>query len=359
MGVEMRTNVVLLFTIILLNVVSPIKSQSFEFTIMASHSILADVIANVVGDVATVERLIPLGADPHAFQPSSRDLARVASVDIIVINGALFEEGLLDTIENVASETPIITASSCIEMRLFDFEESEHEEEIHVNEELNQQCNAHYAELNLPLDSAQHRLYELDCGDDEFQAEANHDHEHNTVCDPHVWTVPQNVMLWTLLIRDILSEADSLNADTYFANANSYIEQLQELENNFIQPELEGISPENRILVTNHDSLGYFADAYNFEIVSTVIPGGSTLAETSASSIVTVIEQINSTGVSAIFTETTMSEDIAQQIANETGAEIYQLYSGALGQEGSPAATYLDYMRYNVTTIADALSDAE
>lgn len=356
----MRKNVLLSFTIILLNVVSPIKSQSFEFTIMASHSILADVIANVAGDVATVETLIPLGADPHAFQPSSRDLARVASADTIFINGGLFEEGLLETINNVASETPIITASSCIEMRLFESAEIDHEEENHVEVELfSEQCNAHYAELNLPLDSAQHKLYELDCGDDEFQAEVNHDHEHNTVCDPHVWTVPQNVMLWTLLIRDILSEEDSLNADTYFANANSYIEQLQELENNFIQPELEGISPENRILVTNHDSFGYFADAYDFEIVSTVIPGGSTLAEASASSIVTVIEQINSTGVFAIFTETTMNESIAQQIASETGAEIYQLYSGALGQEGSPAATYLDYMRYNVTTIADALSDAE
>lgn len=354
----MRKIRLLLLTLITLNAVSVAQSQSSELTIMASHSILADVIENVVGNSATVETLIPLGADPHAFQPSSRDLTRLASADIIFINGALFEEGLLDTIENVATEIPIITASSCIEIRLFSSEDDEHdEEETHTeNELLQMQCDGHYDELGLTLDTQNHRLYELDCGDDHAE-NADEEQEHHSICDPHIWTVPQNVMLWTLYIRDVLSEQDPFNAESYQANATAYIEQLHDLDVNFIQSEIARIPEENRILITNHDSLGYFADAYHFEIVSTVISGGSTVAEVSTASIVDVIEQITATGVSAIFTETTMSDDIAQQIASETGAEIYQLYSGALGQEGSPATTYLDYMRYNVSTIVDALTD--
>ncbi len=390
----MRKISLFLVTLLLSTVVSITESQSDELTIIASHSILADVIANVAGDVASVETLIPVGADPHAFQPSSGDLARLASADIVFINGGLLEEGLLDTIENVVEETPIIIASSCIEVRLFeDEEEHEHEdeeehendhegehqhedEEEHENdhegehqhedeeeshsedEALHNQCDGYYDELGLTPDIAKHRLYELDCGDNhEEHEEDSGEHDHHSICDPHVWTVPQNVMLWALYIRDVLSEANPSNVGIYQTNASDYIEQLQDLEGNFIQPELERIPAENRILITNHDSLGYFADAYNFEIVSTVISGGSTIAEVSTASIVDVIEQINITGISAIFTETTMSEDIAQQIANETGAEIYQLYSGALGQEGSPASTYIDYMRYNVSTIVNALAE--
>ncbi len=161
-----------LLTFIVLNVVSFTQSQSNELTVIASHSILANVIENIVGTSAKVETLIPLGADPHAFQPSSRDLTRLATADVIFINGALFEEGLLDTIENVATEIPIITASSCIEIRLFASEDNEHddehdEEETHIeNELLKRQCDGHYDELGLTLDTQKHRLHELDCGDD-------------------------------------------------------------------------------------------------------------------------------------------------------------------------------------------------
>lgn len=368
----MRRISLFLVTLVLSAVVSITLAQSEELTIVASHSILADVVANVAGDVAIVETLIPLGADPHAFQPSTRDLTRLASADIIFINGGLFEEGLIDTIENVASETEIVVASLCVEIRLFAEEETDHNDEISDsdNESMESLCDSHYSELEIEMDS-DHRLFEVHCQGDDFhedehedehegehqdEDEHNDEHEHSSSCDPHVWTIPRNVMLWTLLIRDELIEQDPTNAAVYQANAFAYVEQLQELEVNFIQPSLESVPAEQRILITNHDSFGYFADAYSFEIISTIIPGGTTLTESSASSIVNVIEQINATGVSAIFSETTMSDDIAQQIANETGAEIYQLYSGALGQVGSPASTYIDYMRYNVSTIVNALA---
>jgi ABC-type Zn uptake system ZnuABC Zn-binding protein ZnuA len=178
--------------------------------------------------------------------------------------------------------------------------------------------------------------------------------EEEGICDPHVWMNPQNVMLWTLTIRDTLSERDPANAETYARNAEAYIAQLSELHSE-IETLLESIPPQNRVLVTNHDSLGYFAAQYGFEVVGVVISGGSTVAEPSAQDIATLIEVIEAHRVQAVFAETTINPDIAQQVANESGAVLYTLYSGSLGDADGPASTYLDYMRYNTRTIVDGL----
>ncbi len=110
-----------------------------------------------------------------------------------------------------------------------------------------------------------------------------------------------------------------------------------------------------RVLITNHDAFGYFAARYDFEVAVTIIPSGSTLAEPSAADVAAVIDLIGEEGVPSIFSETTVSDDLAQQIADETGAEVHVLYSGSLSEADGPASTYVDYIRYNVTTIAEAL----
>jgi ABC-type Zn uptake system ZnuABC Zn-binding protein ZnuA len=163
------------------------------------------------------------------------------------------------------------------------------------------------------------------------------------------------VILWTLFIRDALIQLDPGNADTYTANAAVYIQQLDALVKDEILPALAAIPEENRVLVTNHESMGYFAAAYGFEIAGTVIPSSSTLAEPSAGDIARLIDVIEANDIKAIFAEVNVNADLVQQVSDESGAEFYVLYHTLSNTDG-PASTYLDMMRYNVQTIVTALS---
>ncbi len=384
-----------------------ITAQESPIRIVASYSILGDVVQNVVGDVTDVQVIMPAGADPHSFEPVPSDLIALADADVVFINGAFFEEGLLEAIETADDNMNIVVASSCVEMLSFDAashdeehsehdEEHEHEEdeehddeedghdEEHEHEEGEEHdednemsamavlCEQHEAEMEALHEDAEEdeahnhgdietlgHLYEADCGEEGHGHEGEEDadeHEHGA-CDPHVWMNPDNVMLWTMFIRDTLIDLDPANADTYSANTMSYISEIDELLHDFMLPMLETVPEENRILITSHDSLGYFAATFDFEIETTIIPGGSTLAEPSSADIAAVIDLINEEAVPAIFGETTVPDDIAQQIADETEAELFVLYSGALSENDGPASTYLDYMRYNVSTIVEALTN--
>ena len=395
-------------------VFSTVSAQEERLQVAASYTILADVVQNVAGDAADVTTLMPVNADPHTFEPTPRDLTVLADADVIFVNGALFEEGLLESIESAGENTNILEASTCVEMIAYgagghdhsdeehadedhsdeDHSDEEHSDEDHADEdhsegeevevssEMVELCSGHEAEFEaihdmreVDEDGEEHdhehgetlgALYAVDCGeghdhddeDGEEMAEGDHDHEHGA-CDPHVWMNPHNVMYWTMMIRDTLVEMDPNNADAYTANAEAYLLELDSLMHDFIIPSMDSIPEANRVLVTNHESLGYLANYFEMEVVATVLPGNVTGAEPSTAAIADVIDTINEEGVSAIFAETTVSDDITQQVANETGAEIFTLYSGSLSAADGPAATYIDYMTYNVGTIADALSAGE
>lgn len=329
----------LFFIIAILPIIS--LAQEDRLQIVVSHSISGDVVRNIVGDVADVIVTMPPGTDPHSFQAVPGDLVALANADVVFINGAFYEEGLLEAIENAGSDMNIVTLSSCIAMIAFDGIQDENE--IEAMSEIAEQCQQHRSETDYiePEFETIGAPYQADCDGGQ--------------CDPHVWMIPENVMLWTVLIRDTLIELDPENAETYTENADSYLSALDELSRDFMIPMLESIPVENRLLVTNHDSLRYFAMQYGFEIVSTLMSGGSTLAELGAAEMVATIRQIREASVNAIFAESTVSDDIVRQIADETGVDIFLLYSGSLSTDDAEASTYLDYMRYNVTTIVDAL----
>ena len=163
------------------------------------------------------------------------------------------------------------------------------------------------------------------------------------------------MMFWALMVRDTLSTLDPDMADGYAADAAAYIEELAALEADFIQPLLAELPVEDRILVTSHDSMGYLAATFDFRLIATVIPGGSTNVEPSARDIANLIDLVNETGVPAIFGETIVNPSVMDTISSETGAELVVLYTDSLGVDG-PATNYLDYMRYNFRAIVDALS---
>lgn len=355
----------LVIAILLLNLaastanMSSAHAQNDQLSIIASTTLIADVVGRIAGDTADVTSLMGYGVDPHSYEPSAQDIVALDETDLVFINGANFEGGLISVLEEAAPEN-IVTISECVPVLPFG---DAHTEEVHEHAEgtANELCETHIRELEnvgVAIEESPTSLgflYEANCElGHEHEGEEGEEHEHGS-CDPHLWTDVHNVMLWTLMARDVLSEADPANAEIYAANADAYLSELVALDAE-VTGLLESVSVENRVLVTNHETLGYLAHRYGYEVVGTVIPGGGTTNEPSAQDVAALIETIQDFGVPAIFTENTVSADLAQQIANETGASIYQLYSDSLTDADGPAPTYLDYMRVNATTIATALT---
>jgi ABC-type Zn uptake system ZnuABC Zn-binding protein ZnuA len=264
--------------------------------VLAVESFLADIAQNVAGDRLTVETLIPLGVDPHAYQPTPRDAAKVADCSLLIANGAGIEAFLDPLLANAGGERLIITASAGLTPR--------------------------------PDPSGEHPQG-----------------------DPHFWLDPNNVIQYVENIRDGFSQADPDGAAIYAANAAAYIEQLKALDQ-WITQQVATLQPERRMLVTNHESLGYFADRYGFTVVGAVIPSVSTDASPTAQQMAALIEQIKATGAPAIFLEMGANPQLAQQIAAETGVKVVtDLYTHSLSAPDGPAPTYIDMMKYNVGRI--------
>lgn len=348
-------------------------AQDMPLKVAASFSIIADVVESIGGDRVEVVTVVPNGQDPHNFDPSPRDVAAFSDAAIVFVNGGGFEEGVLDVIQNAAPDLDIRAVSSCVEILPFMTSMHDHDEvaDDHSTEpaqrgasSLADLCARHITEIDAlhaaglddhgdddaadqPDDHAHAeplgRLYALDCVD-------THD---AGSCDLHVWSEPHNVVYWALFIRDTLIEYDPAGAETYAANTAAYIEALDALVHAFIVPSVATIPDGQRVLVTNHGTLGYFAARYGFEVVGTVIPGVSTSAEPSAEQVAALVDTVRAEGVLAIFADSTVNTRLAEQVASETGVQFVRLYTGSFGER--EASNYIDYIRYNVSAIVTAL----
>lgn len=280
-----------------------------SFRVLASVSFLADMAQNVAGERATVESLIPIGVDPHAYQAAPADVAKVAESDVLILNGLEYEHFIEPLLENAGGERLVIEAAAGLTPR---------------------QMGEHAGET---------------------ESGAGHDHEAG---DPHMWLDPNLVIRYVENIRDGLSRADPEGAEVYQSNAGAYIAQLKELDA-FIKAQVETIPAERRLLMTNHESLGYFAERYGFTVVGAILPGFSSEAGASAREVASVIEAIKTSGAPAIFLGEAENAELANQIAAETGVKV----AGALHLEsltdGDPAPTYIEMMKYNVMQIVEAL----
>jgi manganese/iron transport system substrate-binding protein len=280
--------------------------------VVATTSILADVVRQVAGDLVEVQSLIPPGSDPHSYQLTPRDMATIAQADLVFMVGAGLEEFLDGVIESTGGNARLVPVSEGIELLEFEHDD-EHEDED----------------------------------------EDEHDDEHEEG-DPHVWFDPNNVIFWVQGIKLVLSQMDPLHSAVYAANAEAYMEQLVELDA-WIQEQVAVIPVENRLLVTDHLLLGYFAERYGFEQVGAVFPGYSTMTEPSALEMAALEDTIREMGVKAVFVGNTVNPQVSQRIAEDTGTQLVFFYTDSLTEEDGPASTYLDYIRYNVTVITEAL----
>ncbi len=172
--------------------------------------------------------------------------------------------------------------------------------------------------------------------------------------DPHMWLDPTLVVTYVENIRDGLIQVDPEGAETYKSNADAYIAQLKDLDG-WIAGQVDTIPAERRLLVTNHEAMGYFAERYGFEVAGSVIPSFSSNAAPSAKEMASLIDEIKKLAAPAIFLDTADNDMLAQQIAGETSVMIVDNLHLESLTEGAPAATYIEMMKYNVSRIVEAL----
>jgi ABC-type Zn uptake system ZnuABC Zn-binding protein ZnuA len=307
--------------------------------ILVAETYLADIVQNVAGDRLNVESLIPLGLDPHTFEPTPQDVARIAESEVLIINGAGFEEWLQEVLDNAGGERLVIEASAGLSMRV-----PREGEEAHTEDETPTDCPA----------PGQDQAQESECA-----PAPSHVGEEEHEGDPHFWLDPNQVIGYVANIRDGLSQADPEGEAIYARNAEAYTAELEELDA-WIAGRVAEIPPDQRLLVTNHESFGYFADRYGFTIIGTVIPSVSTGASPSAQQLADLIDDIQATNAKAIFLETGANPDLAEQIATETGVKVVSgLFTHSVSAPDGIAPTYIDMMMYNTQTIVDALMSTQ
>lgn len=356
--------------------------------VLGTTSIWADVTANLACDgLAVVESVIEPGVDPHGFSPSLADRARMEEAALVVANGLGLEEGLDDTLEAVAAAgTPVFHVTDHIETIEFgagdshddhddhadDDGHADHADEAddhghdddHADEADDHDDHGHddddHADDHDDDHADDHDDHETDGHDDDDHADHadeadGHDHAH-TGADPHVWFDPVRVSGVLAELAGRLTADAGLDPDAVGACLSRYQDELTQLHDEVVET-LAAVAPADRRLITNHDALGYFADRYGFEVIATVIPSGSTLAEPSTAALGELAELITETGIRAIFAEQIQSADTIESLAARAGpVEVATLYTGALGPPGSGAETYAGFMRTNARIVADALS---
>jgi manganese/iron transport system substrate-binding protein len=178
--------------------------------------------------------------------------------------------------------------------------------------------------------------------------------EENGGQDPHTWFSPIGVMVWVTNTTNALVGLDPTHAAGYQARAQDYQQKLAQLDE-WIKAQVAQIPPQDRKLVTDHLEFGYFADRYGFEQVGAVIPAFSTSAQPSAQEMAQLEDAIRLQGVKAVFVSNIVNDSLSKRVASDTGVHLVTLFDGSLGPAGSGAETYLDFMRYDTTAMAQAL----
>lgn len=285
-----------------------------NLTVAATTTIIADLAYNVAGDRAAVTAIIPAGADPHDFEPTPADVEEIADADLVLEHGLGNDEWAHELIEQSGTEATVIEVTEGV---------ATIQEDTQVDKDEG----------------------------DEHEDEGDHGGT-----DPHVWFDVKNAKVMTTNIRDALVEADPDGRETYEANAETYLAELDELDG-WIEEQVATIPEGDRKLVTSHEAFGYFVEAYGFEYVGAVVPSLDTRAQASAQQIDELLELIEAEDVRAIFTETTVNPDLTEQIAAEANiAVVTNLFSDSLSDDGSETDTYIGMMRHNTVAIVEALA---
>ncbi|MHB8625213.1 MAG: metal ABC transporter solute-binding protein, Zn/Mn family [Aggregatilineales bacterium] len=315
------------------------QAQVKKLTAVASITIIQDIARNVAGDKINVDFLVPTDGDVHQFEPTPADVKKIADADLVLVNGVGLEQFLDKLIADSGTKGKVITVSQGLPIQRF----------------LSIAQRSAAMPTAAATQSANGSAPDILGISGSYQCGAPQSGEDIGECDPHLWQNVTNAIVYTLNIRDAFSAADPADADTFNVNAGNYIAKLQKLDADLFAG-LAQIPAANRVLVTNHDALGYYATRYGFQIAGVVLPGGTTNQEPAPQQVAALIDSITAKHVKAIFLENVGSDKFAQQIADGSGAKVVQaLYTDALGDAGTPGDTYVGMMYANLKTLQDAL----
>lgn len=288
-------------------VTAPQPPVTDQLRVVATFSVLGDMVRVVGAEHVALTVLAGPGVDTHTYSPTAGDAVALAQAQLVLENGLEFESWLDDLYTASGSSAARVAVSEGVALR----------EAAPLAPEMEQ---AHGA------------------------------------ADPHIWHSAANAIVMVRNIHAALAAADPGHAADYRANADAYVAHLEELDA-WIFATVEQLPPERRVLVTTHDTFGYLADRYGFQVVGTVLPASTEGASPSAQELAALVDAIRAAGVPAVFGENVAANGLLSQVAAEAGVEVVaSLFTDALGPAGSAAATYLDMMRYNTSTIVAALA---
>jgi zinc/manganese transport system substrate-binding protein len=309
-------------------------APSVVVTTTVLGSVVGEILTCAVGEDSSMTVLMPLGADPHDFQASSAQVALMAGADLVVVNGLGLEEGVLDAVENVEADgVTVLEIAALIDPLPFGEDRGDEHGDEHGDDEF------HDDHVN----------------EDEHSDDESHDDHGHGDFDPHFWFDMERMALAAELIGAKLAE----NGDESFASCGETVAEEIRAAEAVVADALSSVPEANRVLVTDHDALGYLAERYDYDVVGVVIPGGSTLGDANSSDLATLVATIVREEVKAIFGNTAGSPALLETLADEVGGnvQVVELFVGSLGGPGSGAETYLEMMTTNATRITLALAD--
>ncbi|MBB5073350.1 zinc/manganese transport system substrate-binding protein [Bartonella callosciuri] len=293
---------------LLLFALFPFSASAYnKIKVIASFSILADLVKNVGGDRISITTFVGPNASTHTYEPTPRDAQALRKADIIFING-LHLEGFIDRLIAASGTKALLVEVSS----------------------------------NIPP---------LEIKDQEHDTQRPH---HHGDIDPHAWQTIPNAEIYVKNIATAFCKIDQQSCANYSKNAESYIKKLKRAQET-LKAKIAILPKDKRIIITSHDAFGYFAQEYDFTILAP--QSASTEAEATAADVAKLIKQIKAKKAAALFVENISNPRLINQISKETGLKIGgTLYSDALSNKNGPAATYLDMMEHNVKTIIDAIT---
>lgn len=286
-------------------------AEAAPLRVVATTSLIADVAQIIGGNEVEVSELIPRTLDPHAYEPTPRDMARLQQAGLVLANG-LGLEAFLDRILAAGGATQadklVIVSSG-----------------------------------RAPRTDEQH----------DEDAIGGHDHGET---DPHVWFDPTWVQLWAENIAAAFSARDPEHAASYRLRAGAYGDQLASLDV-WMRGQFDSIPAAQRAIVTEHDEFGYLADRYGITIIGTLLPNFTSLTESSARALAALQKQMQESGTRVIVTSYSANSALAESAARDAGGRVVRLYTHSLGPEGSETANYLRFMRFTTESLVNALRE--
>lgn len=302
------TKIRIFITIALLGAAAPVMANE-PLPVVASFSILADMVKQVGGPHVEVTSLVGPNSDAHVFDPTPADAKRLAAAKLVVVNGLGFEGWLNRLVKSSGYKGPVLTASKGVK--------------------------------TIPMAASDHGH--------------SHGHKHShSAPDPHAWQSLLNARQYVENIRVALSAAMPAHSADFQSRATDYLKQIDALEKS-TQARIAAVPMERRRVITSHDAFGYFARAY--KVTFYPLQGLSTASEPSAADVVRIVNEIKKNKVTAIFAENISDPRVLERVAKDTGANIGgTLYADALSAPGTQADTYLKMFELNVSTIVAGIS---